>query len=286
MNSTALAAGAAALIPAFLAAHSLPWRAPRPVSRVRWLMGTACEITAHGPRAAQAVDAAFAEIERWDQILSLYKPESELSRLNRQASQSPFRCSKELWEAVVASLKYARLSGGAFDPTVLPLLKASPRALPLVGFGKVAADPTNRSVRFKIRGMGLDPGGIGKGIALDHAAGVLRRRGVGSALINFGGQLYALGAPPGESAWTVRVPGLASPLRVCDASVSTSGNEERPGHIVSPFTGRRIADKRRATVVARSAAAADAWSTALFVLDGRAPASFDGSLHYFKEKSR
>jgi thiamine biosynthesis lipoprotein len=239
---------------------SAPVRAEITATRARYVMGTVCEITATGPQAPEAVTEAFEEIERWDRILSSYKEESEASRMNRQAGSAPFPCSESLWEAVTLSLEMARRSAGAFDPT-----------LTRDGFSRVRLDPVKRSVTFEQEGLKLDFGGIGKGLALDHAARRLRRRGVAAALLNFGGQIYALGAPAGKAAWTVE--SAAGPIPIKDASLSTSGDSERPGHIVSPFTGRPVRGPD-ATVLAPSAAEADAWSTALYVTKGRLPSTF------------
>lgn len=258
-------------------AGAFSWTAPlraAPTARAQWLMGTVCEITTYGPHKAAAETAAFAEIARWDRILSLYKRESELSILNREASRAPFACSPSLWEALGLAADLAKASGGAFDPTILPVLKEGPAALERVGFSRLVLDADKRTVYFPLPAMGLDFGGLGKGLALDHAARVLREHGVQSALINFGGQILAFGAPPGLPGWTVKVPGQERDFIIRDASVSTSGNEEKPGHIASPFTGRAVLDGKPVTVIAPTAAAADAWSTALFVL-GRAPSGFD-----------
>ena len=235
---------------------ALPARA---LTRVQYVMGTACEITAEGPAAAQGISAAFAEIARWDQVLSLYKKESEASRMNREAAAGPFSCSESLWEAVAASQDYSSKSGGAFDASL--------------GSGKVRLEPKKRTVSFLNEGMSLDFGGIGKGLALDHAALALRQAGVRSAFINFGGQVYALGDAPGRSGWPVRLED-GRELSLRDASASTSGNAEQPGHIVSPFSRRKILSGSSVTVVAPSAAEADAWSTALFVRG--APDSYAG----------
>lgn len=220
------------------------------LTRVQYVMGTACEITAEGPAAAKGISAAFAEIARWDRVLSLYKKESEASRMNREAAAGPFACSESLWEAVTASLEYQRKSGGAFDASL--------------GSGRVQVDTARRAIRFLKAGMSLDFGGIGKGLALDHAAHALRQAGVRSAFLNFGGQIYALGDAPGRSGWPVRLED-GRELTLRDASTSTSGNSEQPGHIVSPLTGKKVLTGAPVTVVAPSAAEADAWSTALFV---------------------
>ncbi len=236
-------------------------RAPR----VRWAMGTLCEIDAPGAPDA-AVSAAFAEIERWDRILSLYKKESDASALNRAAGTGPAAVSADLYAAVEEALRLARETGGAFDPTITR-----------DGWTKVRLDPKARTIDLPA-GMRLDFGGIGKGRALDHAAAVLRESGVNRARFNFGGQILALGE------WTVSVPGRAEPLRVKDASVSVSGDSEHPGHILSPLDGKAVRRPGAAAAVLPSAAEADAWSTALFVL-GKTPPSFRG-LSFFEKGGR
>jgi thiamine biosynthesis lipoprotein len=245
------------------------------VSRARWVMGTACEIDAWGPVAGPALAAAFDELDRWDRVLSSYKKESELNALNASAGTGPFRASPELYAATEAALRLARETGGAFDPTVAPVIRSGPAALPLAGWAKVRLDPAARTIELPAKGMALDFGGIGKGWALDRAAEVLRARGVSRAFFNFGGQILAVGEAPEGGGWTIVVPGRAEPLRVRDASVSTSGDDQRPGHIVSPFDGRPVRRKAAATAILPRATDADAWSTALYVL-GKNPPSFPG----------
>lgn len=244
------------LVPALLALPLAAAAAPRSEARVRWSMGTVCEIDAPGASAA-AVDSAFAEIERWDRILSLYKAESEASALNRSAGAGPVKVSSDLYAAVEASLRLARDTGGAFDPT-----------LRRAGWSAVRLDPRAQTIDLPA-GMRLDFGGIGKGWALDKAGAVLRKAGVERALINFGGQVLTLGS------WPVSIPGRAEPLVLTDASISVSGDTERPDHILSPFDGRPVRRFGSVAAVLPRAADADAWSTALFVL-GKAPRSFQG----------
>jgi len=248
------------------------------VSRTRWLMGTYCSIEAWNGGDA-AVTAAFDEIDRWDRILSLYKKESELNALNASAGTGPFHASPELYAQTEAALRLAQETGGAFDPTVLPVLRRGPAELSLVGWSKVRLDPAARTIELPIKGMGLDFGGIGKGWALDRAAAILRARGTDRAFMNFGGQILAFGAPDGGGDWRVVLPGHVEPLRIRDASVSTSGDTERPGHIVSPFDGRPVRRGVQATAILKSATDADAWSTALYVL-GKTPPSFPGRSYF------
>ena len=281
------------------AAHSaLPQASPAaPVSRARYLMGTVCEGIAYGQDAASALDASFDEIARLESILSDYLPDSELSRLNRSAAAGPMLCSPDLFELVTESCRLSRLTFGAFDITVAPLIEAwdlrghgrLPEAEALsqarrrVGASLLAIDDKRRTVAFQVDGMRLDPGAIGKGFALDAAARVLRARGVTVALLDFGGQVLALGAPPGAEAWEVDI---AHPLHreeaaltitLRDASASTSGNSQHHvvvagrtlGHIVDPRSGIPTSRQGSVTVIAPTATEADAVSTAMFVLGAR-----------------
>ncbi len=275
-------------------------RAQAPVERARYLMGTVCEgavfpspgISAE--EAAAALEAAFDEIARIEVFLSDYRQDSELSRLNREAGTRPFRLSSELMGFVKAAIDYSRETEGAFDITVAPLVSLwdlrgegrTPseseigRALERTGYSRVIIDPEASTLSFSAPGMGLDPGALGKGYALDAAARVLRGRGQTSAMLDFGGQILAIGAPPGIEAWEIDVAHPldrsrpARSLKLRDRSVSTSGNSEkgpivsgRPlGHVVDPRTGRLSETLGSATVIAATAEEADALSTALLVM--------------------
>lgn len=249
--------------------------AAAPARRVQYLMGTLFDIQAYGAGADAAITEAFAETARLDRALSLYKEDSDLSKLNASRGEA-FACSPALWEALAASVAYAKATGGAFDPTVRPVLINGPEKLASVGYQKLELDAAKKTARLRAPGMAVDFGGIGKGIALDHAVHILRLRRINSALLNFGGQIYALGAPPDADAWAVTVESSSETFFLRDASISSSGNTQQPGHIASPFTGRRIYESYSSVVVAPSATEADAWSTALFVLGPDAPRPYDG----------
>jgi thiamine biosynthesis lipoprotein ApbE/Na+-translocating ferredoxin:NAD+ oxidoreductase RnfG subunit len=252
-----------------------------PVRRKRYLMGTFCEITAYGDEAA--VERAFDEIKRLEKVLSNYDERSELSRLNREGRR---RAGPDLLAFVRTSLEFSEKTGGAFDVTVEPLVElwgfkggkhrvpsdaeiAAARAR--VGWKRVCVE--GDEVRLE-EGTRLDPGAIGKGIAVDRAADALRRAGVRRALVDFGSSLAALGR------WEVA---LKDPLRperalgtvtLSDESVSSSGGYEKfftaggrtYGHILDPRTGRPAEGVAGTSVVAPTATESDAWSTAAFVL--------------------
>jgi thiamine biosynthesis lipoprotein len=263
---------------------------------VRYLMGSACSITAHGEpeRAARAIDDAFAAIAAVEASLSTYRDDSDLARVNRLAARGPVAVPEEVALFVEESLRFARLTGGAFDPTVGPLVRAwdlrgdgrKPSAdelegaLAQVGYRRIRWDPVARTVAFAAQGMWLDPGAIGKGAGLDRAVGRLRAWGISAALLDFGGQLAAIGAPPGRPGWPVAVadPGdrerSALILTLADATVATSAQSERGrmvdgewvGHILDPRKGEPVARCGSVTVIARHATTADALATALFVM--------------------
>lgn len=236
-----------------------------PLARSRYLMGTLLEATLERSADAPALEAAFEEVARLEALLSTYRQDSEVSRLNADAGSPAKPVSEDLWLLLAASSKAWAASGGLFDPTY----SSSPSAR---GFGRLGLESGRRQV-FLPRGTRLDFGGIGKGYALDAAAAVLRARGVRRALLNFGGQVYALGR------WTVETP--AGALVLEDASAATSGDSERPGHIVDPANGLPRRGPATATVVLASAAEADAWSKPLY-LGGVAalPRGFPGCALY------
>ena len=165
-------------------------------------------------RLEAAGRAALDEAHRLDRLLSNYQPSSEWSAVNREAARRPMPVSAELFDLLAACLDYSRRSEGAFDITVGPLMKvwgfyqgdgtlASASdvraALRLVGSRHVQLDPAARTVRFDEAGVEIDPGGIGKGYAVDRMVEVLKRRGVEVALVSAGGSsIYGLGAPPGH----------------------------------------------------------------------------------------
>ena len=193
-------------------------------------MGSAASVRACGPDPAvleAATAEALDEVDRVDRLMSHYRPESPLSRLNRSAGSGPVVVDPELFDFLELCLRWSRESEGAFDVTVGPLMKAwgffrddgrlpgpeeLARAREAVGYGHVALDRQAGTVRFDRPGVELDLGGIGKGYAVDRVVELLRRRGVASALVNLGGSsVYGLGAPPGGDAWDDRDPGPVRP---------------------------------------------------------------------------
>jgi len=235
------------------------------------VMGSVFRVAAYGEKRAvlaSAVQAAFEEARRLDQLLSNYKEASELSRINRLASDGPVEVSDEMADLLKRCIDYSRASEGAFDITVGPLMKtwgffrgegklpsrfALWRTLGKIGYQHLELDRDRKQVRFLRSGMELDPGGIGKGYAVDRMVEILKRFGVGSAMVSAGSSsMYALGRPPGESrGWHVRIRDpkdagkTAAEVYLADESLSSSGSYEKffevdgklYSHIMDPRTG-------------------------------------------------
>jgi len=262
-------------------------------------MATTYTVAAYGERRgvlASAASAAFEEARRVDRLLSNYKPESELSRINREASEGPVRISREMAGLLARCLEYSRAGRGAFDITVGPLMDVwgffrgegrvpwgwqIRRALARTGYQHIGLDREARTVRFLRDGMELDPGGIGKGYAVDRMIGILKKAGVESAFVSAGSSsLYGLGAPPGEpQGWKVSIRDprdenkTAAEARLRDMSLSTSGSYEKffaaggktYSHIMDPRTGWPAEGMLSVSVLAPSTLDSEAWTKIFFV---------------------
>ena len=265
------------------------------VHKKKYVMGSVFDIVAYNPSPAQAsaaIDKAFQEIVRLDGVMNNYRADSQLSRLNKSATFHPASVSPDLYHVIRESLDYSRLSGGKFDISVGPLVSLWKAALGgnrlpskeevaaarrCTGSDKVVLIPPNR-VMFRSTCIQLDLGAIGKGYAVDRAVDVLREFGIKSALINAGGStIYGMGSPPGEAGWLVH---LRDPSRqidptvvLFDESISTSEQsrasyleDNSPGHIIDPETGRPLKTRFAVSVVARTATSSDALSTTLLLV--------------------
>lgn len=249
--------------------------------------------------ARAAADAAFSRVEDLEQIMSDYRPDSELMRLCSRAGGPAVAVSGDLFRVLSRSQELARRSGGAFDVTVGPSVALwrqarTARALPssdaldgarrLVGWRNVTLDAKARSVRLALPGMKLDLGGIAKGFACDAALSVLRSRGIRSALVEMGGDIAVSGPPPGEKGWKIDITGRDQPFTLRDCGVSTSGDlyqfveigGVRYSHVVDPRAGLGLTSRIEVTVVAPDATTSDSLATAISVLGEKRGPSLAG----------
>jgi len=267
----------------------------------RYMMGTSIEVQAFGgdePARKAAIDEAFAAFAEVDRLMSNYRDDSELALVNRRAAGGPIEVSEPMFRVLEAGRQVSAASNGAFDVTVGPLVKLwgfhdrqphLPTAgefaavRPLVDYRNLLLNSTERAVRFSRPGVEIDLGGIAKGFAVEVAAGILRRRGLGG-FIDAGGNQYLLGTPIGKRAWTVGIKDPDRPERVigvvetAETSVSTSAdsynfliaNGRRYGHILDPRTLEPSNASLSATVFSRDGTLADAMSKAAFILGPKA----------------
>ncbi|MBU1998007.1 MAG: FAD:protein FMN transferase, partial [Candidatus Omnitrophica bacterium] len=203
----------------------------------RLMMGTMVEVISPEPKASEIV---FQEIKRVEGLFSKYDSQSQIFRLNKYGES---KVSAEVLYLLNEAGRFYKLSAGAFDITVGPLLKVwgftdkkyripdsaqIKEALALVGYEKIILDEDNFVVKFEVPGMTLDLGGLAKGYAVDSAVRELKEAGVKSCLINAGGDIYCLGNKSGKP-WRVgvRQPGsnrIREYVRLRDKAIATSGN--------------------------------------------------------------
>ena len=285
--------------------HGLAAAQLHEVREARYLMGSVCEIRAFGPDAARlrtAVFGGFAEMEAVERALSDYRADSELSRLSRLGFREDVALSASTVEFLRAGESLWKASDGAFDLTVGPLVDAwgfrgaAVTPVPLSALESLLARVGQPKVRYRegphgqywgrldVDHMRLDPGGLGKGFAVDRCVARLRAAGVTAALVEISSTAYALGAPPGAPAWEIAVRDPSDSgrslgrLALRDEALAVSGSAqkffeldgERHSHIIVPSTGRPVRGRRGAVVIADSATAADGWATAACVLGARA----------------
>ncbi len=254
-------------------------------------MGSIARVTIDEGASDAAFEAAFGAFRVVDASMSLYRPASSLVRVNAHAATHAEPVDAALFDCLERAQALSAATDGAFDVTVLPLLRAwgaypelsylSAGRVDAVGWGGLLLDPAARAVRFRRDGMGIDLGGIAKGFALDRARTALAAAGARRALLDLGGNLALLGDGPGPG-WRVAVTDPAAPDETLGVltlaagdTVSTSGNYARDfahegwrteSHIFDPRTGRAVRTKLAVTVWGPDATAVDALSTALLVL--------------------
>jgi thiamine biosynthesis lipoprotein len=276
-----------------------------PFQREEYILDDYITITAYGEERVaveEAVDAAFAEISKVQDVADRYMEESEVSGVNAAAAAGPVAVSDELWEMITVGMEVYEESGGLFDITVGPLIdvwdvvgrseRGDPPpsqeeidgAMDMVGSDKLVLDETEKSVYFTREGMILDLGGLAKGYALDRAAEALRSGGVEAAVINMISTSMTLGNKP-ESAggpdWRIAVLNprgegyLAMLTLPGDTYISTSGDYQRffeyggvrYHHILDPRTGYPAREAMAVTLLGgRNGAWSDAMSTTAFIM--------------------
>jgi thiamine biosynthesis lipoprotein len=283
-----------AAVALLLVLASLPLRAEWR-DRTDAIMGTHIYVEVWNDDAAkgdEGIEAVMAEMRRIDELMSHYKPESQLSHINARAAQEPVQVDPELFDLIKLSTHYSVITEGAFDITyasvghlydyphhVKPTEEQIKAALPGVNWRNMLLDPVHHTVRFERPGMRIDLGGIGKGYAVDRGIAVLQARGFKHALVTAGGDSRIIGDRMGRP-WVV---GIRNPddkdkvvtrIPIVNSAMSTSGDYERYfdeggvryHHIIDPRTGHSASKVRSATILGPTATETDGMSKTAFVL--------------------
>lgn len=270
----------------------------RTVKKAETIMGTNVTITVVSETTKEgdgAIGAAMDEIRRLDEMMSLYKENSEVTRVNMASGKHPVKVSPEMIEVVENAVAVAKLTDGVFDITMGPLIvlwrmriaegkipteEEITRILPRVNYRNIIVNKKKSTLFLRRPDMIIDLGGVAKGYAADRAAGILKQHGIRSAIVAVAGDIRILGARPDGSPWRIGVQHPRKPktiltvLDLRDTFISTSGDYERfvikagkrYHHIIDPRTGKPSTGVISATVIGDRGAIVDPLTTALFVL--------------------
>jgi thiamine biosynthesis lipoprotein len=271
-----------------------------PIKRTQLLMGTLVEITIPpqpSPEQLAAVDLAFDEIKRIENLMSSHKDSSEVSLLNKNAGGDLITASSETIKLIQEGIRWGEKSHGIFDITIGPLIKlwdfeggknnipdsdSLKQAISMVNYKNIQIE--GNQIRLKLPGMALDMGGITKGYAVDRAIEILQKNGVKGAILNAGGDLMAFGNRSTDEFWVIGLQHPRHPEKIsasfaaekssAGTSVATSGDYQkffildgkRYSHILDPSTGMPNSEIMSATVTASSVMQADILATIAFIL--------------------
>lgn len=262
------------------------------------VMGSVFEISLVGTDSASLeyqIQLVIDEIERIENLISEWRPNTQISEVNRNAGIRPVKVDREVFELTRRAISYSILSDGAFDISVaaldkiwrfdgnmdaLPSDAAVQNSVTKVGFEKIELDSIASTIFLKQSGMKIGFGSIGKAYAADRGRHILQEMGVKGGLINASGDIALWGKPPEKKSWSIGISDPEKPykitrkLRMKEGAVATSGNYKkyvmfngvRYSHIINPRTGYPATELASVTVIGPMAEFANALSTSVMVL--------------------
>ena len=268
------------------------------VKRNSYSLGTIINLRAYGNKAQKAIDEAIEKLNDIDDKMSAFKEHSEISKINSKAGTSSEEIvSKDTYFVVKNAVEYSEILEGTFDPTIRPLVKlwsigTKEEIIPeklkleeirkLVNYRDVLLNENKNSIMLKQKQQALDVGGIAKGFAADEVRDIFYKHNIKSALIDLGGNIFALGSKEDGTPWRVGIQNPFKPrgeyvgiLSVKNKSVVTSGNYEkyfmkdgqRFHHIIDPKTGYPSQSRIiSATIISDNSIDGDGLSTGIYIL--------------------
>ncbi len=267
--------------------------------RVLKLMGNRFEMSVVSDdeqRAHQQIDAAIAEIQRIEKLLTTFEEGSQTNLINQHAGIRPVNVDREILQIIQRSIRISELTQGAFDITYgsidkslwnfdrnmtsLPSPEIARQMIRLINYKNIEIDESAGTVFLKEKGMRIGFGGIGKGYAAEQAKKILKAHSVTSGIVNASGDLTVWGTQPNGSPWTI---GIANPdqanayfssVQLTDTSIATSGNYEKYviidgvkySHTINPKTGLPVRGIKSVTIITPNAEFADALATPINVM--------------------
>lgn len=271
-------------------------------TRTKMLMGGRFDITivAHDSITAEAnIDTVIKEISRIEYLISDWKPETQISAVNRNAGIQPVKVDKEVLELTRRAIHISKIANGAFDisfaameriwkfdgsMTKMPLPQQVAKAREKVNYKNIIIDTINSTIFLKEKGMKIGFGALGEGYAGDRCRNMMLEKGITAGLVNASGDISSWGKKPDGKSWTI---GIADPFNrgdlyaivpLQDGAVTTSGsyekyaeiNGKRYSHIINPATGYPATGLISVTVFGPDAEMANAFSTSIMVMGKRA----------------
>jgi len=254
------------------------------IHRSSWAMGTPIRLSMlESEFDSAAADDAFGTMQEIDRVLTVHDEKSVLMAMNSQPGV--WTPGSQLRDVANAALQFGELSDGAMDVTILPAMRrfgfvpGSATDSDLIDFRQM--EISEAGVRMKCEGTGADFGGIAKGYGVDQSVNALKRSGLSTALVDAGGDLYALGRPEAERPWKIgirhpeRENDLVATLEVENEAVATSGTYMQRrmvggrdiSHLMNPVTGQPVEHVISATMVSPDTMTSDALATATSVMD-------------------
>ena len=245
--------------------------------------------------AEQNIDTVIAEVTRIENLLSDWKPESQVSQVNRNAGIRPVKVDPEVFKLTERAISLSKLTNGAFDisfaamdriwkfdgsMTAMPSAEAVKKSVEKVGYKNIVLDPIHSTIFLKLKGMKIGFGALGEGYAADRSRELMLSKGIKSGIVNGSGDMSTWGRQPDGKPWNI---GITNPLRedtilgvvpMKQSAVVTSGsyekfvvfNGKRYSHIINPATGYPATGLCSVTIFGPSAETANGFSTSMMVL--------------------